>query len=247
MLDIEPKIYTLIPCGEKHGPYVREAISGILKQTRKPDLLILIDDGPSKLTQKIYEEYRQNRDVPVRVIVHNAPEGHIKSYNEGIAIAQEESADYFHLMAADDLLVNRRFYRQALNLFGENNLGYVSAASAAVGYDGQLLDKRVPPFSGVVKPKKVLEAMYERGNFTCGGCTLVNMDAQTYYLPELPFTADYMMWIKILADQWKVAYIPEISYGYRQSITQMTHFSRGSKVERDICQKALEDALGYEA
>jgi glycosyltransferase involved in cell wall biosynthesis len=95
----QPSVSIVIPC-YNYGHYLQECVASVLSQ---PDVLVdvlLIDDaspdGSAEVVRRIAAQ-----DGRVRAICHQANQGHIATYNEGLA---QVSGDYTVLLSADDLL-----------------------------------------------------------------------------------------------------------------------------------------------
>jgi glycosyltransferase involved in cell wall biosynthesis len=181
----------------------------------------------------------------ILIINHNYREGHIAAYNEGIELAEGE---YFHLMAADDRLVYGKFYQKALEILTDEEIGFVTGRLAHMDTNGHvdLTNTAGPSFEGKWNRVTWLNEMAGEGNIVCGGAVILRKKTQQEvggYDKRLPFSADFLNWIRVL-DQYPFAYsIPNIVYHYRRHFGQMTSHGKAPQLERDICQAALAEVL----
>lgn len=234
------KISTFIAC-KNHGKYLAQAIESILGQTRAPSQIILIDDGSRDHSYHVMEAFSSVAEVRCHPICR----GNIASYNEGILLS---TGDVIHLMAADDYLLSTEVYARCMELLERDPLvGFCTIGLVHVDEGGHSVwHHSVPPFIGIAEPRSVLEELLIRGNFINGGGTLVRKEAQReagMYDSDLPYSADFANWIRILSKGWKGAFIPEPLYAYRQHSGAMTHSSSAPTKERDQCMKELREAL----
>lgn len=231
-------ISTFIAC-KNHGKYLAQAIESILFQTIQPMELILIDDGSTDNSHEVMKQYEGR----AKIITHPVNKGNIASYNEGI---QNCHGDIIHLMAADDFLLSRDVYSRSLvYLEGSDSTAFVTSGLAHVDEHGKLLGSQVLPlFSGIIKPKDILDGLMQHGNFINGGCTLVKAKAQKEagpYDSDLPYSADFANWIRILGLGYSGAFLREPLYAYRQHKGAMTY---SESTPRKEVVKYLEELKG---
>ena len=222
-----------------HGQYISDAIFSCLQQDPKPGEVIVVDDASVDNTQE-----KVRGPSIVRYTKFEKHRGHIYAYNFGILLSQ---GDYVHLMAADDVLCGD-FYGPALALLRKDpTVGFVFGGLQLLGENGTPTGiVRTPPLGkGIHDPLAVLKALKEVGNFICGGCVLCRREIarKEPYNSQLPFSADFLVWIRLLRKGYKAGCIPGPVYGYRQHAGQMTHQKSASKEERIICQRELDEAI----
>lgn len=238
-----PEITTLI-CSKDHGKYLKDAIRSILDQTFKPTELILIDDGSSDNTWEVVS--RETKGLPGIIrIKHELCSGNIHSYNEGIALATK---DFFHLMAADDVVCDRHFYEDAVKvLLTRPNVAFCATGLQWMDADKTLLPQQsIPPVGGSVSAITALELMRIHGNFTNGGGVLIRTAVQKKiggYDERNRYSADYLNWIKVFECGYDAYYFQKPGYLYRRHGNQMTTVVAADLMERKICQDRLDYAL----
>jgi glycosyltransferase involved in cell wall biosynthesis len=243
------RLSVFIAC-KNHERFIEEAAETCLNQTRKPDEMILINDGSRDLShRKMLNIQSSFPDRKITIINHFYSIGHIAAYNEGI---KRSSGDIIHLMAADDRLATRKFYETGMEALKDPSVGFVTGKLMHMDAKGFVDMQKVagPSFGGKQESLKWLNEMKQVGNIVCGGAVLVRRSLQEAvggYEKQLPYSADFLNWIKIL-ERCEYAYaIPEIVYHYRRHTGQMTASSGANYAERAYCQRELEEALhnGY--
>jgi len=94
-----PVVSVIIPC-YNYGHYLNQCVNSVLGQEDVRVEIIIIDDASSDGSDQIVRRIG-TRDARIRTICHAVNQGHIATYNEGIA---QVSGDYTVLLSADDLL-----------------------------------------------------------------------------------------------------------------------------------------------
>jgi glycosyltransferase involved in cell wall biosynthesis len=92
------RVITVIPVynGER---YLRATLESVAQQTRRPDRLIIIDDGSTDGTKELVESFK---DIPCEWHPNPKNLGLFPNLNKALEKASE--AEYFHLLLADDLV-----------------------------------------------------------------------------------------------------------------------------------------------
>ncbi len=90
-----PAVTVHVPCHD-YGRYLGEALDSLLAQTCTDWEAIVIDDASTDDTRAVMRTYDDPR---VRLVYHDENQGHLVTYNEGLALA---GAPYFVILSADD-------------------------------------------------------------------------------------------------------------------------------------------------
>src|SRR3954470_24661150 len=90
----------IVPC-YRYGRFLRQCVGSVLTQQGVAVRLLIIDDCSPDDTAEIARKL-QEEDERVSFIRHNRNQGHIATYNEGIAWTHSE---YYLLLSADDYLL----------------------------------------------------------------------------------------------------------------------------------------------
>lgn len=89
--------------------YLREALDSLCQQTRKPDRIIVLDDGSTDHTPDIAREYADRKCE----VCHNPKNlGLFPNHNRALEFAAE--TDYLHILHANDTL-HPRFFEEVLS------------------------------------------------------------------------------------------------------------------------------------
>jgi glycosyltransferase involved in cell wall biosynthesis len=217
MCVITPRV-SYVVTSYNYGKFVTQAIDSLLGQTFEAIELIVIDDASTDETPAVLARYA---DEPrVRLIRHERNQGHIRSYNEGLALARGELVGVF---SADDFCVRRDAVARAVAMFDAHpRVGMVYAAYAVVE-DGRVVKHMMP------WPEDRAAAGYDEfrslmwGNYVLHSGTLLRRDVQDALGPydaRLTQTGDWDMWLRaaILGD---VGYIAEPLFAYRMHRSNM--------------------------
>ena len=90
-----PSVSVVIPCYNQ-GHLLQEALESVLRQSRPPEEIIVVDDGSTDDTATVCQNYR--REI---VCLRQANSGLSAARNSGIRRA---SSDFIHFLDSDDLL-----------------------------------------------------------------------------------------------------------------------------------------------
>lgn len=94
-----PVVATVIPVfnGEK---YIEKTLDSLASQTRRPDVVIVLDNCSTDRTRDIIREYGK---LNVRLIQNEKNLGLFGNMNRAIEFAAE--TDYLHILTADDIVL----------------------------------------------------------------------------------------------------------------------------------------------
>jgi glycosyltransferase involved in cell wall biosynthesis len=86
-------------CTYNGGLYLREQLSSVAQQTRRPAELVVCDDQSTDDTVAILEEFASSAPFPVRVIVNSQRLGSTRNFDQAIGLA---SGEWIALCDQDD-------------------------------------------------------------------------------------------------------------------------------------------------
>ena len=99
---LRPRITVIIPC-HNYGRFLEEAFDSVLRQTRRADEIVVIDDGSDDDTSRVVERLRQLR--PDLIAIRRTPaRGTCITMNDGVRLS---SGDLIVELSADDRLSER--------------------------------------------------------------------------------------------------------------------------------------------
>jgi glycosyltransferase involved in cell wall biosynthesis len=175
-------------------------------------------------------------DRRVSVISHSRNQGHISTYNEGIAWA---SADYFLLLSADDLLVPGALERAAGVMDAAPDV-VLTHGRCAVWYDDL-------PFPTIDLERDYTWALQDLIDEMC--TTAMNVVATPTaiartctqkaiggYRASLPHSGDMEMWLRFAA-HGAVARIDAVQAIYRKHSSAMSSSYYGAQISSDYRQR----------
>ena len=213
---------TLVVPTYNYGRYVSQAIDSVLTQTLRDVEIIVIDDCSTDNTSAVLSAYADSDRV--RVIRHQQNHGHIRTYNEGLALA---SGRYVGLLSADDYCLQPHALARQVAVFEANpNVGLVYSAHLLVPAHGAPSEIKPWPsdyvHAGLDEFRQLMWA-----NYVPASGTLVRREVQHELGPydvRLPHAGDWDMWLRAFA-RHDVGYIAEPLFGYRLHERNMSHRS----------------------
>lgn len=216
-----PLIEVVIPC-YNYGHYLPECIASIAGQSVTDWRAVIIDDaspdGSAAVAHRLAAE-----DGRIAVIAHERNQGHIATYNEGIAQA---TGELFLLLSADDMLAPGALERATACL--RRHPGVVLTWGGSVDFDDA--PPRLPPAesSWTVQPgANLISALCARAvDFVPTPSVILRTAAQQQagpYRAALPHSGDLEMWLRVatLGDVAKTAAVQSLKrvHGRNMSLT----------------------------
>ena len=216
-----PRVSILVP-NYNYGRFLTQAIETLLAQTLKDLEVIVIDDASTDESSQVLDQYTAHPRV--RIIRHAVNRGHIRSYNEGLALAR---GAYVGIVSADDYCLWADALERQVAVFERfPEVGMVYSAHCMLDPDGRIT--RVAPRAedGVRNGLDEFRSLLW-GNYILHSGTLLKRDVQEKlgpYDPTLPQSGDWDLWLRASALS-AVGYIAEPLYVYRLHRSNMQ--SRG--------------------
>jgi hypothetical protein len=236
------KIDVVVPC-YNYGRFLEACVGSVLEQSVR-DLRVLVIDDASTDNSVLMAKRLAEADPRVTVIAHARNQGHISTYNEGIACS---SADYFLLLSADDLLVPGSLER-AVEIM-DANPDIVLVHGECIAWH----DDCPPPIIELqrnyawARHDLLTEMCATAMNFVPTPTAIARTSAQKVvggYRASLPHSGDMEMWLRFAA-QGAVARINAIQGIYRKHATAMSnaYFAEMLSDYRQ-CQLAFDSFFG---
>lgn len=214
------KIDVVVPC-YNYGRFLGACVRSVLEQSIR-DLRVLIIDDASTDDSLFQATNLAKHDPRVTVIVHRQNQGHIGTYNEGIAWA---SADYLLLLSADDLLVPGALER-AIEIMDENPDVVLTHGEGIVWYADQPLPSvPVQPTCTWARHDLISEICATGINLVATPTAIGRTEIQKKvggYRPSLPHAGDMEMWLRFAA-HGAVARIDAAQAIYRRHSSAMSN------------------------
>ena len=235
---MSPRIDVIVPC-YKYGHLLRECVRSVLdQQTGVHVRVIVIDDCSPDDTETIGRALA-NEDSRVEYIRHATNQGHLITFNEGLALA---TGDYTLLLSADDKVVPGTLRRAAQLLNAHPNVGF--AYGHAVKFRGDEANagaaRETDDFPTRIIPGQqfIRDACATGDNIVLTPTVVVRTSLQHRlggYLAPLTHSGDFEMWMRFAAHS-DVGFIDGLQAFYRVHGANM---SNGYSLLRDIEQRKL--------
>ncbi|MCA1467133.1 glycosyltransferase family 2 protein [Bradyrhizobium sp. IC3195] len=232
------KVDIVVPC-YNYGRFLEASVSSILVQSVSDLRVLIIDDGSSDESLTVARKLARD-DSRVTVTSHSRNEGHINTFNEGIAWS---SADYFLLLSADDILVPGALKR-ATEIMDENPDVVLTHGKCILWFDDLPLPIIEPQRRYSWERHDLIGEMCTTGfNFVPAVTAIARTSVQKSvgdYRPSLPHTGDMEMWLRFAANG-SVARIGEVQGIYRRHSTAMSNAYYSEKLsDYRQCQSAFD-------
>lgn len=217
---------SVVVCTYNGAQYLKEQLDSILRQTRRPDQVIIQDDASTDSTMEILEEYT-NKYPFIQIYRNKENKGFRDNFFEAISNA---TCDYIALSDQDDVWTDNHI-EVLLNLIGDNDV----ACGNSLFVDEHLHSLNVK-MSDAQKIKqfpkrkedRILPILYNN-NFCQGTCLLARRTFLQSIFP-IPDTMKYHdIWIALSACVNNgIEYTPEVINYYRQHSKSITPiYSKG--------------------
>jgi glycosyltransferase involved in cell wall biosynthesis len=210
---MHPRVSLVVTC-YKYGRFVAEAVDSLLGQTFDALEVIVVDDAsPDDSKEVLLARYAEHPRV--RLVLHEQNQGHIRSYNEGLALARGE---FVGVLAADDFAFRAdAVARQVAILDAHPRVGFVYSAYCMVDEFSKPFRAFEPWPADYVRDgfDEFRELIYR--NYVPHSGTLVRRECHDLlglYDPELPHAGDWDLWLRVAA-RYQVGYVAEQLYAYR--------------------------------
>jgi hypothetical protein len=190
-----PTVSVVVPC-YNYGHFLPANVSSILGQSGVQVEVIIIDDASADGSADVARRLADS-DSRVHAIVHRVNQGHIATYNEGLATA---TGEFLVLLSADDLLVRGSLQRAVTLMTSYPSVGLV------YGHPRTFADVVPAPRTAVRSWSVWRGSDWIRRQCRRGMSIIYSPEAVVRasvqravgdYRAELPHTADLEMWLRI--------------------------------------------------
>jgi glycosyltransferase involved in cell wall biosynthesis len=238
-----PRVSVVIPC-YRYGHFLGQCVSSVLEQ-EGVDLDVTIIDDASPDDSAAVARRLAEADERIRVVVHEANQGHIATYNEGLAAAD---GDYVLLLSADDMLAPGALARAAALMETHPEVGLV------YGFARTFAD-RPPPARTAVRSWSIwpgaewLELVGRRVTNPIYTPEAVmrtkTMHELVGYDHRLPHAADFLMWLRA-ASRVSIGRVNGVDQAYYRFHGHNMHMERFPGALRDLRERHLAFEILFE-
>lgn len=234
----------VVPC-YRYGTFLPRCIDSVLEQSLQDVRILIIDDASPDDSAAVAHRLARS-DHRVQVVVHQANQGHIATYNEGIEWA---SSPYFLLLSADDFLAPRALERAVALMHARPEVVLTYGACIELERDRPVPGIADDPGDAAwdVRPGRdlVVECCSTIRNIVPTPTAIVRTAVQKRiggYRPELPHAGDLEMWLRFAA-HGSVAATPSVQAFYRLHGANMSAAVYRAVIEDYVQRKEAFDAF----
>lgn len=225
----------VVPC-YNYGRFLPDCVASVLSQDGVDVDVLIVDDASPDGSATIARDLAA-ADSRVRVMEHLTNQGHIATYNEGLA---KVSGEYVVLLSADDLLSPGSLARSTDLLQAHPEVGFVYGFSCAFSERPPRPRTRPRTWSIWTGPEWLKENSVRGSNPICTPEVVMRTSVMRElegYDPRVPHAADFLLWLRA-ATRAGVGRVNGADQAfYRVHGTNM-HATEFAGMHRDITERA---------
>jgi glycosyltransferase involved in cell wall biosynthesis len=194
-------------CNHNYGRFLQWAVRSMARQTKRPDMIIFIDDCSTDNSMDILDrEIAKNGSIFDDILMHSENKGASKTMNEAVDYLIAHGCECVFGLSADDVLEDT-FVEKTYNtlLTASKNVGYVYTHVRKIG-DRQGNDIH-PEFSSDL----LFRYPYVHGSSLVKAVAWKDVGG----LPEKDFEEDYDMFKRMAYKGWYGKLCPEVLLNWR--------------------------------
>lgn len=231
-----PRIDIIVPC-HNYGRFLQSCVASALQDAHLALRVLVIDDASTDDTAEVAQALAAG-DPRVSVRRHAVNQGHIATYNEGLAWAR---GDYLLLLSADDMLPPGALARAVAVMDARPRVSFVYGAAVRFAREDELGARTEPPAAAQLMSGEtfIRRVCAEARNPVETATAVVRTRVQKAvgdYRPELPHAGDLEMWLRCAA-LGEVAYLPTAQGYVRMHTANMRHAYGGANFAADGLQR----------
>ncbi len=213
------RVALVVPC-HNYGTYVEEALRSVAAQTRRPDELVVVDDGSSDGSAQIVRRVLADlaAELPGARLVVQENRGLAGAVARGLA---ETTAELFAVVSADDRLRPRFVEQLAAAVEADPRVGYAYPRVQMFGDETGLC---------VTYPYDVDRLLFDH-NYVSGSA-MVRRDAylEAGGLRGLPAHEDWDLFLTLAERGWPGVLVPEVLADWRRHPAARNHSGLGRRL-----------------
>lgn len=218
------RISVLIPT-YRHERYIAQTLDSVLTQTRRPDEVIVINDGSPDNTTAAVQPYLD------RITYIERPNiGLISTLNQGVTMC---TGDYIWMIASDDWLEPDAIATMASILDRDDEVGMVYGGVTVVDEHGNLyFDTQVVPFP-LGKHRSISRLLTT--NFVVAPACLCRKQAviDAGLFPGHLYCQDWALWLELMLHGWYLYGLDRPIAFYRRHSDNLTSLKNSLAARRD--------------
>ncbi len=208
---MQPKpTLSAVICNFNHSRYIPDALNAVLKQSYRPDEVIVVDDASTDDSVEVISAFARC-DSRIRVVEHERNIGPISSANDGLDSA---TGDYVYVGAADDHILPE-FFERSMDLLDRHPQAGLCCTDPAY-FDERTREMRAGRLKLRDRPGYLsAEEFVGRARKRCigipGHTTVIKRAALQRagaFLPELRWHCDWFL-VLVIAFREGVCCVPE--------------------------------------
>lgn len=250
--------------------YIREQLDSIIKQTQKPQRIIVVDDCSNDKTVSIIHDVLKNSEVSYEVIEHKKNQGVAQSFMDGIALADTE---YIFLADQDDYWFPVKIKNMMEVICEEDDFSMVVCNAYIT--DDKLVETGKTMFEYIELPlefdkdkcvlssDEALELLLKR-NYATGMCMLIRKSRlmDVFPFPDVMVYDSWLAWKLALSGTVVFIQTPYVLYrqhsenvvGAKKSRVMVGQYYQHRKSNKEkfvkkynyLCETARKDKRGVE-
>jgi len=229
-----PTVSVVIPC-YKYGHFLPQCVRSVLDQEDVDVDILIVDDASPDDSAEVARRLAE-ADDRVQVLVHEVNQGHIATYNEGLAKAHGE---YVVLLSADDLLAPRGLANSTALLQANPEVGLVYGFTRA--FSDQPPPSRSEPRSwSTWSGPEWLDLLCRRVTNPIYTPEVVMRTATMHdlvgYDARLPHAADFLMWLRA-ATRGSIGRVNGVDLAFYRFHGNNMHISQYPGALRDLNER----------
>lgn len=223
-----PKVTVLLPVYNA-AQFLRQAIDSILSQSCTDFELLIVNDGSTDSSVEIIASYTDSR---IRVLNNEKNVGLIASLNRGIS---EAKGKYIARMDADDVSLPGRLQHQVTMMENDGGISVLGSFVDFMNVDGEVTGNWSTDREAT--SEREIRKLMMRTNCIAHPTVMMRTDVVRKYLynPKRKGAEDWDLWMRMLADGFRIAKLPEVLLNYR--------IHPGSVTAGDKAEEVLEGRL----
>lgn len=229
-----PLVTVVVPC-YNYGHYLPECVKGVLEQKDVHVEVLIIDDASPDGSAKVAHELAAH-DSRIRAICHDTNQGHIATYNEGLALARGE---YTVLLSADDLMTPGCLSRATSLMEAHPSVGLT------YGFSVDFTDDELPPARTVATSWIIWQGHKWLAHVCKTGQNILRSPEAVMrtsilrqvggYRSDLPHAGDFEMWMRA-ATVSDIGFIGGVDQAYYRIHSNNMHHS-SFDLHADVSQR----------